>query len=135
MLDSASALRVKSAIHSFFGEGKPFHLDGALSIRQKNQVASVGGRSMRSVVITGASRGIGLEFVRQYFADGYKVYATCHKIASAEHLLALPSNGREKIDVIEMDVTNAAQVKALARRLNGMPIDILINNAGTVEPI
>jgi NAD(P)-dependent dehydrogenase (short-subunit alcohol dehydrogenase family) len=30
---------------------------------------------MRSVMITGASQGIGLEFVRQYLADGYKVYA------------------------------------------------------------
>jgi NAD(P)-dependent dehydrogenase (short-subunit alcohol dehydrogenase family) len=61
--------------------------------------------------------------------------ATCHKIAGAEHLMALPSNGHGKIDVIEMDVTNAAQVKAVAKRLNGIPIDVLINNAGTVEPI
>src|SRR5215831_8833780 len=90
---------------------------------------------MRSVIITGASRGIGLEFARQYLADGYKVYATCHKVAGAEHLMALPSNGRGKIDVMEMDVTNAAQVKAVAKRLSGIPIDVLINNAGTVEPI
>ena len=85
-------------------------------------------------MITGASRGIGLEFVRQHLADGHKVYATCHKIAGAERLKALPSNGRGKIDIIEMDVTNVAQVKAVAKRLNGMPIDVLINNAGTVEP-
>jgi NAD(P)-dependent dehydrogenase (short-subunit alcohol dehydrogenase family) len=44
---------------------------------------------MRSVMITGASRGIGLEFVRQHLADGCQVYATCHKIAGAEQLMGI----------------------------------------------
>jgi NAD(P)-dependent dehydrogenase (short-subunit alcohol dehydrogenase family) len=90
---------------------------------------------MRSVMVTGASRGIGLEFVRQHLADGWQVYATCRKAVGAEQLKTLESNGRGQIHILEMDVTDAAQVKVVAERLKGKPIDVLINNASTVEPI
>lgn len=90
---------------------------------------------MRSVMVTGASRGIGLEFVRQHLADGWQVYATCHHAAGAEQLKKVQSSGRGQIHILEMDVTDAAQVKSVAERLKGKPLDLLINNAGTVEPI
>lgn len=90
---------------------------------------------MPAVIVTGASRGIGLEFVRQYCAAGYQVYATCHSLARADRLKALPAEGSGRIEILEMDVTDAAQVKAVAEQLKGRPIDLLINNAGSVEPI
>ena len=72
---------------------------------------------------------------RQHAADGYQVYATCHKLAGADRLQALQANAPDKIEIIEMDVTNAAQVKAVAERLKGKPLDLLINNAGSVERV
>lgn len=86
-------------------------------------------------MVTGAGRGIGLEFARQHLADGWQVYATCRNAAGAERLKTLESNASGRLDILEMDVTDAAQVKAVAERLKGKPIDVLINNAGVVESI
>ncbi len=82
-----------------------------------------------SVLITGASRGLGLEFARQYAADGWTVHAACRKPRAAAEL------GRIKGDVAvhKLDVTDGAAVAALAERLPE-PIDVLVNNAGIYGP-
>ena len=90
---------------------------------------------MPAVIITGASRGIGLEFARQHLADGYHVYATCHSLSRAQQLKTLHSSGNGRLEILEMDVSNDAQVKSVAEQVRGTPIDLLINNAGTVESI
>jgi len=81
---------------------------------------------MTLVLVTGASRGIGLEFVRQYAADGYKVIATCREPESAKDLDRV--NG--DVTKIALDVTSADSVGALVKALDKQPVDILINNAG-----
>lgn len=82
---------------------------------------------MSTVLITGANRGIGLEFCRQLSDRGDTVIATCRSTSAA--LSALP------IEVIEgVDVTDDASVAALAARLSGRAIDVLINNAGVLAP-
>ena len=96
------------------------------------------------VVITGASRGIGLELARQYalqgLTDGHfcRVIATCRDPENAPKLQALAEEVRTKGDdnlvIRELDVTNKDSVQAFKSSLGGRPIDILINNAGMYGP-
>jgi NAD(P)-dependent dehydrogenase (short-subunit alcohol dehydrogenase family) len=80
-----------------------------------------------TVLITGANRGIGLEYARQFAAKGYKVIGTARDPADAKELAAVASR------VEPLDVTDAASVAALAKRLDGVAIDILVNNAGMFD--
>ena len=80
-----------------------------------------------TVLITGANRGIGLEYARQFAGKGYQVIGTTRDPADAKDLSAVADR------VEPLDVTDAASVAALARRLNGVPIDILVNNAGVFD--
>lgn len=79
---------------------------------------------MPTVLITGASRGIGREFARQYEAGGWRVIATCRD----------PSKYDLEGEVYRLDVTDPASVAALHEELNGESIDVLINNAGVFGP-
>jgi len=87
---------------------------------------------MTTVLVTGANRGIGLEFVRQYAGDGAEVIACCRDPDAARELQALAAGGR--VRVMKLDVASAADIAALREALAGRPIDILINNAGISGP-
>lgn len=77
-------------------------------------------------LITGANRGIGLEFARQLAARGDTVHAACRRSSPALDALG--------VHVIEgVDVADDASVAALARRLEGTQLDLLVNNAGILE--
>lgn len=82
-----------------------------------------------TVLITGANRGIGLEFARRYAALGYRVIATCRKPDAAPELQALAGK-HPQFSVETLDVLDHAGIDALAQKLAGQPIDILLNNAG-----
>ncbi|MDE1987097.1 MAG: SDR family oxidoreductase [Alphaproteobacteria bacterium] len=86
---------------------------------------------MTTILVTGANRGIGLEFVRQY-ADGASVIACCRKPAEAKDLNALVKS--KDVRVMELDVGDASSAARLARALKGEAVDILINNAGVFGP-
>jgi len=83
-----------------------------------------------NVLITGAGRGIGLEFARQYAETGWHVHATCREPKIASELLTLHGD----VTVHKLDVTHPKQIGHLVRELEGVPIDLLINNAGVIGP-
>lgn len=89
---------------------------------------------MPTTLITGANRGLGLEFARQYAADGWQVLAGCREPTAARELQALAAASSDRIRVIPMDVTDTASVRAAAADLKGEAIDLLLNNAGVGGP-
>jgi NAD(P)-dependent dehydrogenase (short-subunit alcohol dehydrogenase family) len=89
---------------------------------------------MTTILVTGASRGIGLEFVRQYAAEGAEVIACCRAPANAGALTSLAERHPGHVRIVQLDVADPASISAAAQALKGQPIDILINNAGVYGP-
>ena len=89
---------------------------------------------MPRVLITGASRGLGLEHARQYLAKGWEVIATARNPESSPGLEELASNGEGVLRPLQMDVTDYARIEAVAGELGGESLDVVLNNAGTYGP-
>lgn len=87
-----------------------------------------------SLLITGASRGLGLEFTRQYLEAGDNVIATVRAASDQTPLQALKARFGDQLTLVTLDVTDQQSIKALAQQLPNQPIDILINNAGIYGP-
>ncbi|WP_454730737.1 MULTISPECIES: SDR family oxidoreductase [Cupriavidus] len=83
---------------------------------------------MPTALILGASRGIGLEFVRQYRADGWRVLAVAR---SDEGIAAIEALGAE---ALRADLTDAGQVAGLGWKLDGESFDVAVYNAGVIGP-
>jgi NAD(P)-dependent dehydrogenase (short-subunit alcohol dehydrogenase family) len=84
--------------------------------------------SAPAILVVGASRGIGLEFVRQYRAEGSAVIATHRAAADGERLRALGA------EPLALDVLEAAAAASLAQRLAARPLRLAILNAGVFGP-
>jgi len=76
---------------------------------------------MPTILITGAGRGLGLELARQHAADGWRVIGTVRDAAP-----------KLDFETVRLDVGDPAQMKELAARLKGTPIDVLFCNAGII---
>ena len=90
---------------------------------------------MANIVITGAARGIGYALVKQYSAEGDRVFAMCRDRPNANALddLAAASGGR--ISVHAMDVADDISVRNAMAELGDTPIDVLLNVAGLVGSV
>lgn len=107
-------------------------LAGAASAQSESPASSMPNpRSLGpgTVLITGSSRGLGLEFARQYAARGWTVIATARNPAAAMELGEL-ARTTDRVTIERLDVLDRAAIAAFAARYEGVPIDLLINNAG-----
>lgn len=91
----------------------------------------------RHCLVTGANRGLGLEFVRQLLARGDHVIAACRLPGKANALTQLAGEYPGRLQVLPLDVADPRTHASLARELalvtDGEPLDLLINNAGVLR--
>jgi NAD(P)-dependent dehydrogenase (short-subunit alcohol dehydrogenase family) len=86
-----------------------------------------------TVLITGSNQGIGLALAKGYAAKGWTVIATHRRDTTPDTLAALQKQYPGKVRPEKMDVTSDAQVKALAAKMKGEPIDVLLHNAALIR--
>ena len=87
---------------------------------------------MRTVLVTGANRGIGLEFVKQYASDENQVIAICRNDDYTDELKSISKKNNIRIKLADM--SDFQSIDLLQNELSGIPIDIIINNAGVFGP-
>ena len=85
---------------------------------------------MPTVMITGANRGLGLEYARQYADEGWRVIATCRDPKNAMELTELEG----EVEIHGLDIGDPGQISSLAKSLRQEAIDLLLNNAGIFDP-
>jgi NAD(P)-dependent dehydrogenase (short-subunit alcohol dehydrogenase family) len=82
------------------------------------------------ILVTGANRGLGLEFTKTLLGRGDEVIATCRSLAAATELRELAETAHGKLQVVELDVATPEGNAALGAFLADKAVDVLINNAG-----
>ncbi|MGS2722796.1 SDR family oxidoreductase [Porticoccus sp. GXU_MW_L64] len=85
---------------------------------------------MKTLLITGSNRGIGLELTRQYLNSGWRVHACCRQPQQAAELQCLADRYPDSVVVHELDVSSECSIARLKSALGSEPIDLLLNNAG-----
>lgn len=85
---------------------------------------------MNTLLITGANRGLGLEFVRQYLAESWRVHACCRNLLFAEELQQLAKDYSDHLVLHELDMNDLSAIESLADELRDQPVDLLLSNAG-----
>ena len=89
----------------------------------------------KNYLVTGANRGLGLEFTKQILNGGHAVYAACRNINDIDELQSLSDEYQENLIVVKLDINNHDSILELNNQLQDIAIDVMINNAGTIGPL
>ena len=84
---------------------------------------------MATILITGATRGLGLEFCKQYAQEGWNVIACCREPKSATALTEFAQQ-HSNVSVLPLDLSDLNQIEQLGKQLENTALDVLLNNAG-----
>jgi NAD(P)-dependent dehydrogenase (short-subunit alcohol dehydrogenase family) len=84
-------------------------------------------------LVTGASRGIGLEMVKQLLSSGRTVIGACRNPDGARDLWEIQSDYKTRFRPLKLDVSDSASIDAAAKSLSNTRVDVLVNNAGILR--
>ena len=85
---------------------------------------------MTNVLVTGANRGLGLGFVKNYLGKNVNVVGTTRDLKSSKELMAIKERFPDNLEIFELDLLKESVGHTLENFLGDRPIDIVINNAG-----
>ena len=90
---------------------------------------------LKTAIITGANRGIGLALTRIYAESGkWKILACCRTPNKATALQDIAQKFPGHIEIFTLDVSDAKSIESFAQAIGDQPVDLLINNAGILGP-
>jgi len=89
----------------------------------------------KNYLVTGANRGLGLEFTKQILQSGHNVYAACRNPNDIDDLDLLSNEYKNELIIVNLDINDHDSILKLSEQLKGVSIDVMINNAGTIGPL
>ncbi len=91
--------------------------------------------AQKNYLVTGANRGLGLEFTKQILQAGHNVYATCRNTNDIVDLNEYSGKYKDSLTILKLDINDHDSILKLNKKLRNVSIDVLINNAGIIGPL
>ena len=91
--------------------------------------------AQKNYLVTGANRGLGLEFTKQILQEGHNVYATCRNTNDIDDLNEYSGKYKDSLIILKLDINDHDSILKLNKKLKNVPIDVMINNAGIIGPL
>ena len=91
--------------------------------------------TQKNYLVTGANRGLGLEFTKQILQEGHNVYATCRNTNDIDDLNEVSGKYKDTLIIVKLDINDHDSILKLNKKLKNVSIDVMINNAGIIGPL